>query len=104
HRGWHIDPSKIGWIGKPNRVLGRDDAEYTLYHLDGRDATGNRRELSEVCGIGQREVSALLCRTRMSAYGWMTKDVMDSGYIPNVKPHGYVAANDNVQLSLPLAA
>ena len=100
HSGWHLDPSRIGWSGKPNRVLGRDDEEYTIYHIDGRKMTGNRRSLAGECGLGQRDISALLLGTRKSAFGWMIKEVVDSGYIPNIKPVGYAAANDNIHPDL----
>lgn len=86
HKGWYLDESRIGWSNKPNRKLGRDDAVYTLVKVDGLVACGNRRELAGVCGMGSRDLSAILLGTRRSSHGW---EVMPA-----------TAANDNTQVSL----
>ncbi len=99
HRGWYLDQSKIGWKNKPNRVLGRDDAVYTLIHVGGSNSSGNRRELSASTGVNQRGISDLLMGRRKSERGWMTVGVYNSGYTPR----GFVPANDN-QLQLALVA
>ncbi|MGR9056066.1 hypothetical protein ACU8NH_09170 [Rhizobium leguminosarum] len=97
HRGWYLDAGKIGWSNKPNRKLGRDDAVYELQHMDGRVAKGDRRQLAGECGIGSRQISSILMKTRKSSFGWMLPSVAASRH-PMIS-----AANDNtapLQLSL----
>ncbi|RVL37999.1 HNH endonuclease signature motif containing protein [Sinorhizobium meliloti] len=96
HRGWYLDGAKIGWSNKPNRKLGRDDGIYELVHVDGRKAAGNRRQISSICGIDSRQISAILLGSIRSSNGWMTPVTAASGY----RNRQYMAANDNAQYSL----
>jgi hypothetical protein len=78
-RGWYINkPKKIRRHGDPT--------VHTIKHVNGRELTGTRRELEQMAGLGQREISHILknlsedralkaandprCRGKVTPLGW----------------------------------
>ena len=56
-----------------------DPRAHRLKHFDGREAIGNRFELSRATGVTRHQISAVLRGAKKSAHGW---------YCPKHNPHG----------------
>jgi hypothetical protein len=51
-----------------------DKRKHTLRHMDGREVTGNRFELSFETGVTRQQISAVLRGAKKSAHGWYTTE------------------------------